>query len=257
MNVELLSRIEDAGLNASAPPQQRWLDGWLLRFSPGKAKRARCINAVATGRLPLEEKLVLARAAYQEAGIPMLLRVTPFSLPADFDAQLARRGMARMDDTRVMVCPDLAAVRPASLPAGCTLHRVGHEPFAHAVGQLRGSPLVQRQAHAQRLAQSPVNFEGYVLKRDADARVLACGQFAREAELVGLYDVFMLEEARGRGLAQALCRQLLAFARDYGGRVGYLQVEADNDPARAVYRKLGFSDAYAYHYRVDDGTPSP
>jgi len=34
----------------SAPPEQRWLDGWLLRFSPGKAKRARCINAVAEGR---------------------------------------------------------------------------------------------------------------------------------------------------------------------------------------------------------------
>ncbi len=37
----LLSRIEDAGINASAPPQQRWVDGWLVRCSPGKAKRAR------------------------------------------------------------------------------------------------------------------------------------------------------------------------------------------------------------------------
>ena len=48
----LLSRVEDAGINASAPPQQRWVDGWLLRFSPGKAKRARCVQAVADGRLP-------------------------------------------------------------------------------------------------------------------------------------------------------------------------------------------------------------
>jgi len=46
---ELLSRIEDAGLNASAPPQQRWLDGWLLRFSPGKARRLRCIPPQARG----------------------------------------------------------------------------------------------------------------------------------------------------------------------------------------------------------------
>ena len=53
----LLSRIEDAGLNASAPPQQLWLDGWLVRFSPGKAKRARCVNAVALGRLPVDERL--------------------------------------------------------------------------------------------------------------------------------------------------------------------------------------------------------
>ncbi len=29
----------------------------------------------------------------------------------------------------------------------------------------------------------------------------------------------------------------------------YLQVEASNAPARRVYERLGFADAYAYHYR--------
>ena len=72
----LLSRVEDAGLNASAPPQQLWLDGWLVRLSPGKAKRARCVNAVAAGRLPLEHKLELAQALYKEAGLPMFVRIT-------------------------------------------------------------------------------------------------------------------------------------------------------------------------------------
>ena len=60
----LLSRIEDAGLNASAPPQQRWVDGWLVRFSAGKAKRARCINAVADGRLPVAERLAFCQQVY-------------------------------------------------------------------------------------------------------------------------------------------------------------------------------------------------
>jgi len=248
----LLSRVEDAGLNASAPPQQRWLDGWLLRFSPGKAKRARCINAVAAGRMPMEDKLALAQEAYREVELPMLVRVTPFSMPADLDSRLDALGMPRVDDTRVMVCPSLAELRAGAMPQGLSLHAVGHEPFAHAVGQLRGSPLAQRQAHGQRLALSPVPFRGYVVKRDKDAQVVACGQFALEAELVGLYDVFTSPEARGDGLAQALCRLLLALARERGARVGYLQVEGDNDPARAAYRKLGFADAYAYHYRVQN-----
>ena len=30
----LLARIEDAGINASAPREQRWVDGWLVRLSP-------------------------------------------------------------------------------------------------------------------------------------------------------------------------------------------------------------------------------
>jgi len=250
MTDALLSRIEGAGINASAPPQQRWLDGWLLRFSPGKAKRARCINAVAEGRLPLPDKLALAQAAYREAGLPMLVRITPFSLPAGLDARLEAAGMPRIDDTRVMVCRSLADVGAGALPPGLSLQAVGHEPFAQAVGQLRDSPLAQRQAHGQRLALSPVPFQGFVIKRDKDGRLLACGQFALEAELMGLYDVFTASEARGQGLAQALCRQLIARARECGAQVGYLQVEGDNEPARAAYRKLGFSDAYAYHYRV-------
>ena len=248
----LLSRIEDAGINASAPPQQRWLDGWLLRFSPGKAKRARCVNAVAPGRQPLERKLEFAREAYAQAGLPLIVRITPFTQPGSLDSHLASIGMHSLDDTRVMVCRRLDDLPDGTMPAGVSLQHVGHEPFAHAVGGLRGSALAQRQAHAQRLTLSPVPFEAYVVKRNDDGALLACGQFALENDLAGLYDVFTAPEARGQGLAQALCRRLLSLARQRGARAGYLQVEGDNLPARSAYRRLGFADAYAYHYRTAD-----
>ena len=65
----LLARIEAASLNASAPPQQRWLDGWLVRTSPGKAQRARSINPVEVGRMPLAKKLALASEDFRDAGL--------------------------------------------------------------------------------------------------------------------------------------------------------------------------------------------
>jgi hypothetical protein len=95
---DLLSRIEDAGLNASAPPQQRWVDGWLVRYSPGKAQRARCINAVAHGRLPLPDKLAYCQALYRATGLRLLFRITPFSQPAGLDDWLAQRGYQRFED---------------------------------------------------------------------------------------------------------------------------------------------------------------
>ncbi|GAB4034935.1 MAG: GNAT family N-acetyltransferase [Rubrivivax sp.] len=242
----LLSRIEDAGLNASAPAEQRWLDGWLLRFSPGKAKRARCINAVAEGRLPLDERLALAAEAYREAGLPLILRITPFTRPAGLEDAVAALGWRSLDDTRVMVCRDFSATTAPDLhpePADAAT-------YAEVVGALRGSPAAQRAAHARRLQTSPVPYRGYVVREGA--RVLACGQFAREAELVGLYDVFVAPEARGRGLARRLCTWLLAQAAGEGARHAYLQVEGDNTPARAVYHRLGFTDAYAYHYRTPE-----
>jgi GNAT superfamily N-acetyltransferase len=257
MNTDLLSRIEDTSLNASAPPQQRWLDGWLVRFSPGKAKRARCINAVAPGRLPVAEKLRLAQAVFDEAQLPLVVRITPFSQPETLDNYLTGLGMRMLDDTRVMVGPVLsppAHVKP--LPAGCSLERTDAATYASVVGQWRGSPPDQCAAQAQRQALSPVPYEGWLVRRRApgralgDGEIVACGQFAREADLVGLYDVFTAPDSRGQGL----CAALLAKAAAQGACTAYLQVEASNAAARAVYHRLGFVDGYSYHYRTSDPT---
>jgi len=250
LSTTLLSRIEDAGLNASAPPQQRWVDGWLVRFSAGKAKRARCVNAVAAGRLPMSERLAACEQVYADAGLPMIIRITPFTLPSGLDEALAAQGFQRFDDTRLMVHADLATPTALALPAGATLLSVGLEAFANTVGAFRGSPLAQRQAHAERLLNAPVPFSAFELR--IDGQPATCGQMATEGGFVGLYDVFTAPAFRGQGLARVLCSQLLAQARAGGAQHAYLQVEGDNHAARSVYRRLGFTDGYAYHYRARD-----
>lgn len=249
MDEALRSRVEDAGLNASAPPQQRWIDGWLVRFSPGKAQRARCINAVASGRLPLKQRLQIALAVYAEAGLPALVRITPFTQPASLDDWLADQGWTRHDDTRVMVCPAIPRITPTPLPTGTQWERLDGAAYALAIGQLRGTPPGQIEAHAQRLAASPVPYQGFAIRRSSDGAVLACGQWAREAELVGLYDIHTQAGTRRQGFAITLCERLLALSTHEGATIAYLQVEAGNEPARRLYHRLGFADAYAYHYR--------
>jgi ribosomal protein S18 acetylase RimI-like enzyme len=41
----------------------------------------------------------------------------------------------------------------------------------------------------------------------------------------------------------------LRWAYSRGGRVAWLQVEADNAPALRLYSSLGFGELYRYHYR--------
>ena len=248
--VDLLARAEEVGLNASVPPQQRLVDGWLLRFSPGKAKRARSIQAISAGRLSLPDKLALCREVYAAAGLPMLLRITPFCAPAGLDAALERVGMRTLDDTRVMLRDGLTLRRAKPLPDRVEIAPLGLVEYAELIGQLRGSSSSQRQAHAQRLLNAPVPFFPRVLTLDGE--VAACGQFALEGQFAGLYDVFTAPRHRGQGLARRLCEQLLGEAASRGARIAYLQVEGDNRPARAVYHRLGFADGYAYHYRTPD-----
>ena len=248
-DIDLLSRIEDASLNASAAPQQRWIDGWLVRYNAGKARRSRSIHALAAGRFPLQHKMKLAAELFDAAGLPLVFRITPFSQPADLDEQLAALGFAVVDRTDVMVCTALPAAGLPWAVAGTVWEILNGAAYAQAVGALRGSSPAERDAHAQRLAQSPVPYQGFAVRHESDAQLLACGQMALESDMVGLYDVFTEPQARGQRLAHRLCERMLSLAANQGARISYLQVQGDNFSAQRVYQRLGFARAYGYHYR--------
>ncbi|MEO8310881.1 MAG: GNAT family N-acetyltransferase [Caldimonas sp.] len=247
----LLARIEDAGINASAPREQRWVDGWLLRLAPGKAKRARCIQAVAAGRSGIDDKLAVCLPLFAAAGLRPYVRITPFSQPPGLDRHLADLGMERVDDTRVMVVASLAAFAPGaeSSPASVTIESADPAAFADWVGCARGSSPLERYAHAERISRPAVPHYP-LLARNAQGDVVAAGLVVIEGSIAGLYDVITAESERGRGHAQAVCRHLLAFAASRGATIGYLQADAANEGARRIYRRFGFADAYAYHYRT-------
>lgn len=253
----LLSRVEDAGINATGVPQTLWVDGWLLRYGPGKARRSRCINALAPGRQPLDERLAQADAVYRAAELPLYFRITPFTAPAAaggpaLESALAGQGFHAVDFSRVMVLPDLAVTQSKwpqrTLPAGMEWSALNGAQYAAAVGALRGSPERDIEGHAARLATSPVPYRGLSIRRRDDGAVMACAQTAAEAGCVGLYDVFTHPDARGQGLSQTLCERMLSDAVAAGTAVGNLQVDAANAVAMRLYARIGFQDAFGYHY---------
>ncbi len=241
----LLSRIEDAGINASAPREQRWVDGWLLRTAPGKAKRARCVQAVAPGTGPLDARIARCLAAFHEAGLPPFVRLTPYSQPPGLDAHLAAIGMVRVDETVVMVV-DADRVDGVCATA---LTSIGLDAYAQWIGSARDSTPREIAAHAERTVGAPVEYRAFVV-HDPAGTIVAGGQIAIEGDLAGVYDVFTLSERRGLGLGERLCRGLADEARKSGAHCIYLQVDAANEPALRLYRRLGFIEAYRYHYRT-------
>lgn len=237
----LALRAEHAGLDASAPPQQADIDGWLIRLSPGKAKRSRCINALREGSLPLDDLLARCKQAYDAAGLPLAVRVTPWSHPADLDARLAAKGWGVFDAADVMVLGALTAD-----PAPVTLQALDATAYATLVGRLRGSSTTAIAAHAERIANAPVTYQGFALN-DASGALLACGQMVVDGDIVGLYDIASAVPRQGH--ADRLCRALLALAHAQGARQAYLQVGSDNEVAKRLYARMGFVFAYRYHYR--------
>ncbi|WP_341676964.1 GNAT family N-acetyltransferase [Niveibacterium sp. SC-1] len=238
---------EQAGLAAMQVAEEARYDGWLLRTSPGRAKRARCITALAAGTLDLDTKLGHCARVYADAGLPLIFRVTPFSEPG-LDLQLAARGFTAFEETRVMIrdLRDLPARDPANL------HRVDAARFVEGAGQLYGDPLEVIDADRRRAEA----FQGIAIRfllGEDSLQPWGAGSALLDGAMAGLYGLFVSPARRGQGAGRALVLALMRAARDAGASDVCLQVSAGNTAARALYARLGFVDHYAYWYRV----PSP
>ena len=244
-------RVEEAGLNALQTQRQLFYDGWLLRLSPGTAKRARSVNPHFGSSLPLRAKIAYCEHVYARHELPILFRMTPMSHPADLDRVLDDQGYQAFDETLVQT---VALKRPPEIPdhAGdVAVETPGTDAFVDAVDALRRSTAEQREAHRERLVNSPLE-KRYAIVR-VKGRVVCTAQVAIDGALVGVFDVITAPDARGNGYATLACAWLLSWGWQHGANAAYLQVKADNAPAIAAYRKFGFATAYTYHYRGRPG----
>jgi ribosomal protein S18 acetylase RimI-like enzyme len=235
-------RIEELGLNSSAPPAQLLYDGWLVRLSPGKAKRARSVNAVYPSTLALDRKIDYCERLYLDANLPMLFRITPFSQPPELERALDQRNYTRLETTAVETAP----LEQAPADGGAQPMELG--AWIDAVAQLRGSPLAHRDAHLARLERMPLR-KCAVAMHD-EGRVVATGLAVIEDGVAGLFDIVTHEASRRRGHARRVVSSLLHMAHGLGARHAYLQVEAMNMAARPLYRDFGFTERYQYWYRA-------
>ena len=70
-----------------------------------------------------------------------------------------------------------------------------------------------------------------------------------------IYNIAVAEEARGRGVGEALFRHLIDKAEESGCDVVNLEVRAGNEAAIGLYRKLGFVEVgrrRKYYYGKED-----
>jgi GNAT superfamily N-acetyltransferase len=237
--------IEEAAFNAWPDLQRIYYDGWLLRFSQGYTKRANSVNPLGPGALPVEQKIDFCEQLYRQEGLPPIFRLTPLT-PAELDPALAGRGYQKIHLTRVMRLPLQHWQMPAGVEASC--RELALEPWLGVHAQVSRSLLARQPGHAEIL-------RGILPPRltaalEISGQWLACGMGVLERGLFGLFEIVTHPDFRNQGHATRLIGGMLAWAQARGAKWSYLQVLAENAPARRLYEKLGFVDFYEYWYRV-------
>lgn len=243
--------LERRAGDAWPPFRQADLEGWRLRFSEGASRRANSVLALEeTGDSPLALRIDAAEAWYRTRGQPCRFQISGAVQPRGLDAELERRGYLIEGRTLVMTAP-LAAIR-ANLEAPRPGN--GMRLFNGPTGgwlQVFGDGIADDRERAQRcrLAEGLPSPRAYAVA-DVTGYAAAVGAAVRSDPWVMILCMATRQRFRRRHLAERVLAALAAWADSGGGATkAFLQVEAENEAALALYHKAGFQAAHTYYYR--------
>lgn len=239
--------LEAAAFAAWPSRETEIFKGWHLRFDKGYTKRANSANASDQALELSASDLDHIEHRFRSHGLSPVFRLTPHTPMTETDQRLIQRGYRMADLSLVMTAP-------LWQPLGTHAHEVALEFAPHAAAWLSHFEAITEKTGSDTAAHLDIlnRIDGqtaFALKTASHGPV-SCGLGVVSGDRLGLFDIATHSAHRHRGLAKALCRDLMAWGHAAGARTAYLQVVAANAPAIRLYEQLGFRVAYHYGYRV-------
>jgi len=228
-------RLELIAAQGWPAPDTDHLGDWLLRAAEGWTNRGNSALPVGDPGRPVPAAVDAVEAWYTARGLPPAITV-PAPLGGRLTAELDRRGWTSSPPTLVQTAAlgagDEPGVRldPAPSPAW----------LAVAAARKRSLP-----AAALHILSAPdqVRFAGVY---DDTGAAIATARGVVTGGWLGMSLVEVAPDHRRQGHARRLYVALGAWATGLGASHAYLQVEAHNEAAVALYGTLGFRTHHSY-----------
>ncbi|MFE1343597.1 GNAT family N-acetyltransferase [Streptomyces sp. NPDC058757] len=238
------AELSRAAARAWQPVESEALGDWTLRAADGFTRRANSVLPTGDPGRPVAEALETARAWYADR------KLTPYVQTATgaegtqelLCADLERLGWHRevTAELRIAALAPLADREPG--PAEVLLARSFDEPWLRRYQRFTGAGPAMRHV----LSAGPsVWFAAVPGTGEVPA---AIGRCVVDGRWAGFMAIEVAPEQRRRGLAGAVMTALARRALDEGASAAWLQVEADNHGARALYEGMDFAVHHHYHH---------
>ena len=244
MSIPDVEAIERASLLAWPGIEEKWDGSWVRRAAGGYTKRANSIQCFDPDDFEDADLRVISASSWMVIRkLNPVFRITPLSSP-ELNATLDEAGWEEIDSSHLfaMELGDHEADKDAEfLP-------VLDPKFLAVAQKLQGYSEQSMTGLKNLLAAFRVPAVGVVLTRDGEAVASSIMAVANGIVLTG--NVVTDGTRRRQGLASAMMRSGLAWAKTQGAHTAALNVQTDNAGAKALYAGLGYSHQYDYSYRV-------
>ncbi|MFJ8926923.1 GNAT family N-acetyltransferase [Streptomyces sp. NPDC102364] len=224
------------------PIESERLGDWELRAADGFTRRANSVLPLGDPGRPLDDALSHVQEWYAARGLPAYAQTATGAEGAQevLCAGLEERGWVREVSAELRIAA-LAPIGDAPDAPHVLLSREPDEAWL-ARYQRKGASEVALKV----LCAGPsVWFATVPGEGDVPA---AIGRCVVDGRWAGFAAVEVDPAQRRRGLATDVMTALARQALDEGASAAWLQVEADNEGARALYDRMGFATHHAYHH---------
>ncbi len=228
------------------PVESEPLGEWRLRAAGGFTRRANSALPLGDPGLPLGEAFGRVERWYEERGLPAYIQTATGAegTQETLCAELERHGWRREVTAEVRI----AALAPVGdLDADVTAVRLTREPDEAWLSRYQRfstpGPHVLRV-----LGSGPAVWFATVAGEAGAEAPAAIGRCVVDGRWAGFMAVEVAPEHRRRGLATSVMAALARRALDEGASAAWLQVEEDNEGARALYDGMGFAAHHRYHH---------
>lgn len=249
-NLPMVRRLEAVGFRAWPAAVTRYDGSWLYRLTAGHPSRR--LNSVS----PLDPgdcrdiaiRLEKAAKRFADYGRPLLIRQTPLTPPA-LIAFMDAAGWAEAGHTHVMMAELATLPREEDALDHLPSRDVGR--YVDARIRVAGDDPALKPGLTE-VVNAIKPETGLFIFEEPGFGPTAVALAVLDNDLAGLLQMAVAPGRRGRGIGTALLHAALRWAKLKGARQAWLQVEAGNVPALALYRRAGFKDIYDYSYRGPD-----
>lgn len=197
-------------------------------------------------------------AHYRTRGVPFFWLVHPSAEPADLERKLEARGFAEAELCYGMVAERRSLPSMPQLPGNIEIREVAGPPDDAALIELiawRWGVPADAVGHLRAFeAQCAVGRPGSATRAwiaEKDGFAVAKAVTHEAAGVIGLYGVATKPEARGLGLARAICTQALLDSMTDDGTFAVLHA---TPMARRLYLAMGFREVAPFKVYTTPGS---
>ncbi len=223
------------------------LGEWTLRAGDAFTRRANSCHAVGDPGVPIEqavEQIISFAVSHDIAPMAQVINAS-----AEEDA-LRRLGWRSVDPPTAVLVSRLADFLTDRLAAHAVTITEGLEPdWEQLYQQSRPNSADPAIVRTILECERPRAFAAVAGRGpDEHSELVAIARGHQSEDWLGLASIWTRPDHRRRGLATAIMVALGHWAARQGARYAYIQVTTANEPAIAVYTKLGFVHHHAYRY---------